>query len=71
MFSAFFVTLFVLANSLACFIRFTGRSADFSFFAAAGMMFDGATSDNRRDRYTAISAARASEGSRGMVVVKA
>jgi len=59
------MNIFVLANSLASFIRWGGRSADFCFLAGVGM-FDGVRKDNRRDRYTAISAARASEGSRGM-----
>jgi len=57
----------VIAKSLAYFFREGGRSAVFSFFVEEGMS-DGERQYGRCrcDKYTAISAARASEDSRGM-----
>lgn len=55
----------VIAKSLAYFLGCGGRSAVFSFFVGVGMS-DGERKDGRCDKYTAISAARASEGSRGI-----
>jgi hypothetical protein len=66
MFFTFFVNTVVIAKSLAYFFRYGRRSAVFSFFVYEGMS-DRVRKDGRCDKYTAISAARASEGSRGMV----
>src|SRR6266702_8871852 len=61
-----FTNILVVVEFLAYILRYGGgRSAAFSFFPAFGVS-DRVRKDERWDMYTVISAALASEGSRGM-----